>query len=66
MADENLIKAVEEVRRASRQRVISDACDQALRTRTNTALRAALITTRERGTTWVAKGIANRALGLEE
>lgn len=66
MADENLVKAVEQVKRSSQQAVISDACNQALRERTDESLRRALITTRESSNTWVAKGIANRALGFED
>ena len=66
MADENLVKAVEEVRRSTQQAVISDACDRALRERTDESLRRALITTRESSSTWVAKRVANRALGFED
>jgi hypothetical protein len=66
MVDENLVKAVKEVRRSSHQAVVADACDRALREGTDESLRKALITTRESANTWVAKGIANRALGYED
>ncbi|MBI5045327.1 MAG: hypothetical protein HZC02_05385 [Candidatus Levybacteria bacterium] len=66
MADENLIKAVEQVFDATQQGVIRDACRKALTVRTDESMRAALITTRESAATWVAKGIANRALGFEQ
>lgn len=65
MADQDLVKAVQEVKRASYQAVVSEACDQALRIGTDTALRAALIKTHDVAMTWVAKDIADRALGLK-
>lgn len=65
MADQVLVDAVQRVREATQQAVVAAACDQALRNPTEGALRAALIKTSEAATTWVAKEIADRALGLK-
>lgn len=65
MADQDLVKAVQDVKRASHQAVVSEACDRALAAGTDTALRGALIKTHDVANTWVAKDIAERALGLK-
>lgn len=65
MADQDLVRAVQEVKRASNQAVVSEACSQALKAGTDAALRVALIKTHDVANTWVAKDIADRALGLK-
>ena len=64
MAEQRLVDAVKRLKGASQQAVITQAADQALREGTNEALTRALVVGRESANTWVAKEIANDALGF--